>query len=331
MCAGLVGKLDQQPDDYAVNEKCALGHPIVDGIRFRMEHCCQLLEILLQGLITNGIWPRNSQYRLPPGLIRPVHGVSFNKIRTHAFVFHRLTIFSNRPLCALAQPFSCRVLQRPRRRAVYSLSASALLGAGQRRLKVRQQRSAVAPLAQLLLHRKRRVGNAFRKEYKLEKGRLGQRTMVALLRADSERLTCIELGRNTVGCCASIGFSSTLGFGGAMMKANLIVGFIIWTLGGPLMAQQVSVAGGSTECAHWLDSRRANDAAVLEHFVLGCLNGLSLGTGKEFWQANAISISREEVYAAIDSYCRTNPAGLIVAGSIRLFTERTRPPVNNFQ
>ena len=115
------------------------------------------------------------------------------------------------------------------------------------------------------------------------------------------------------------------------MKACLQWGLIGLVMGGEVLAQEVSVAGGSTECARWIESRTARDSAVLEHFVLGCLNGLSLGTGKEFWQANAVPISREAVYTAMDRYCRNNPSGLIVAGSIQLFKDRTRPLQLNFQ
>ena len=115
------------------------------------------------------------------------------------------------------------------------------------------------------------------------------------------------------------------------MKAGFILWLVLWALPQAVKAQQVSIAGGSTECALWVESRAAHDSEVLEHFVIGCLNGLSLGTGKEFWQANAVPISRQAVFTAMDDYCRTNPAGMIVAGSIQLFKERTRPPPANFQ
>ena len=115
------------------------------------------------------------------------------------------------------------------------------------------------------------------------------------------------------------------------MNACLKMGLFVFGLQGSALAQEVSISGGSTECARWIESRGANDSAVLEHFVIGCLNGLSLGTGKEFWQANAMPISREAVYAAMDQYCRNNPGGLIVAGSIQLFRDRTRPLQLNFK
>jgi len=115
------------------------------------------------------------------------------------------------------------------------------------------------------------------------------------------------------------------------MKARSMLWLILSALPQVALAQQVSVAGGSTECALWVESRAARDSEVLEHFVIGCLNGLSLGTGKEFWQANAVPISRQYVFAAIDDYCRANPSGMIVAGSIQLFNNRTRPLPANFQ
>ena len=115
------------------------------------------------------------------------------------------------------------------------------------------------------------------------------------------------------------------------MKARYIWWLVVSALPQPVLAQQVSVAGGSTECAVWAEARAARDSEVLEHFVIGCLNGLSLGSGKEFWQANAVPISRQSVFAAIDDYCRTNPSGMIVTGSIKLFNTRTGPPPANFQ
>ena len=115
------------------------------------------------------------------------------------------------------------------------------------------------------------------------------------------------------------------------MRARLLVWVIVFALPHAVSAQHVSVAGGSTECAVWVEARAARDSEVLEHFVLGCLNGLSLGTGKEFWQSNGVPISRQSVFAAIDDYCRTNPAGMVVTGSIQLFNNRTRQPPANFQ
>ena len=115
------------------------------------------------------------------------------------------------------------------------------------------------------------------------------------------------------------------------MKARFMLWLIVCALPQAVLAQYVSIAGGSTECAVWVEARAAHNSEVLEHFVIGCLNGLSLGTGKEFWQANGVPISRQSVFAAIDDYCRTNPSGMIVTGSIELFNARTRPPPANFQ
>ncbi len=70
------------------------------------------------------------------------------------------------------------------------------------------------------------------------------------------------------------------------MKAWWMFWLLLLPLQGTPMAQVVSVAGGSTECALWTQARNASDAAIYEHFVLGCLNGLSVGTGKEFWRAS---------------------------------------------
>lgn len=115
------------------------------------------------------------------------------------------------------------------------------------------------------------------------------------------------------------------------MKAWWMLCLLLLPLPGASMAQVVSVAGGSTECALWTQARSAKDAAVYEHFVMGCLNGLSLGTGKEFWRANATQISRETVYAWMDKYCAPDPLRLIAAGAIELFKERTGPLPSTFQ
>ena len=115
------------------------------------------------------------------------------------------------------------------------------------------------------------------------------------------------------------------------MKAHFTLWLMLCASPQALLAQQVSIAGGSTECALWVESRAARNSEVLEHFVIGCLNGLSLGTGKEFWQAKSVPISRRSVFAAMDDYCRTNPSGMIVAGTIQLFNNRTRPLPANFQ
>lgn len=86
----------------------------------------------------------------------------------------------------------------------------------------------------------------------------------------------------------------------------------------------VSIEGGYTDCGYWMRARQQNRAIALENYVLGYLDGASVGYDREFWGADGRIISREAVYSWMDNYCRSNPLNLIIPGLWKLFEERAK-------
>lgn len=95
-------------------------------------------------------------------------------------------------------------------------------------------------------------------------------------------------------------------------------------------AQGITVTG-SVDCGQWHEARRADRAGYLEHYLLGLLNGMSMGSSKDFWKAKGVSVSREAVYLWMDNFCRTNPLSDVIEGTSKLFVERAGPitPLSN--
>jgi hypothetical protein len=80
---------------------------------------------------------------------------------------------------------------------------------------------------------------------------------------------------------------------------------------------------GDIDCGDWLAARRDKRAVAFEHFVLGFLNGISVGTDTEFWHADGRRLSRDSVYFWIDNYCRTHSVNPLITAVTTLFKERS--------
>jgi hypothetical protein len=53
---------------------------------------------------------------------------------------------------------------------------------------------------------------------------------------------------------------------------------------------------GIVDCGEWVKARTDAQAGYLEHYLIGLINGLTLGRNLEFWHANGSRLSREAVY-----------------------------------
>ena len=83
---------------------------------------------------------------------------------------------------------------------------------------------------------------------------------------------------------------------------------------------------GPVDCGRWAKDRKLDKAVGLESFVIGWLNGLSLGHGKEFWNAGNAPISRDVVFLWLDKYCDKNPLTYLSDGLVELFNQRAETP-----
>jgi hypothetical protein len=84
------------------------------------------------------------------------------------------------------------------------------------------------------------------------------------------------------------------------------------------------VVEGLTDCGEWLASRQRQTSAALEEYVLGMLNGLVIGSDREFWRATEPKISRDAAYFWIDNYCRSHPTEQLNDAVITFFSERAK-------
>lgn len=80
---------------------------------------------------------------------------------------------------------------------------------------------------------------------------------------------------------------------------------------------------GKLDCGMWIESRSSNTSAALEHYLVGLLNGLSLGSGVDFWKSRAGEISQDQAFLWMDKYCRDTPLSNPIKGAFSLMNLQT--------
>jgi hypothetical protein len=87
-------------------------------------------------------------------------------------------------------------------------------------------------------------------------------------------------------------------------------------------AAEVSVQS-AVNCAQWAQSRTSGRSALYESFFLGLINGMSLGSGVEFWNAKPVEVTREQAIFWLDKFCDKNPLSDMYLGAFSLLNEHT--------
>jgi len=64
---------------------------------------------------------------------------------------------------------------------------------------------------------------------------------------------------------------------------------------------------GTLDCGEWVAARKAAMAQYYEHYLLGVLNGLSMGRRVDIWRIQDNKMSREQAYLWMHNYCQSNP------------------------
>jgi hypothetical protein len=80
---------------------------------------------------------------------------------------------------------------------------------------------------------------------------------------------------------------------------------------------------GIPNCADWLQLRSSGRAVEATAWLLGFLSGVSLGTGKEFWDVPTKAIAPNQAYLWMDNYCQGNPLSNTGEGATALFRQVT--------
>jgi hypothetical protein len=84
----------------------------------------------------------------------------------------------------------------------------------------------------------------------------------------------------------------------------------------------VWVEGATTDCGLWVAARKKDRADALENWLIGTLDGMAIGTDKDFWRKGG-QVSREAVFLWMDNYCQSHPLNSVISGTDTLFRERT--------
>ncbi len=95
-----------------------------------------------------------------------------------------------------------------------------------------------------------------------------------------------------------------------------------------LNVAEVSQAQGvkiyaKADCGDWVESRQAKTGMLLENYLLGVLDGFSLGRNHPFWNYKPIEPSPAQVFLWMDNYCSKNPLSNVWLGADELMNEHT--------
>jgi hypothetical protein len=62
----------------------------------------------------------------------------------------------------------------------------------------------------------------------------------------------------------------------------------------------------SPDCAQWLQYRQTKQSEMHEAYVVGLINGMSMGSGVSIWSETG-KPTKEQLFYWLDEYCRNNP------------------------
>ena len=108
-------------------------------------------------------------------------------------------------------------------------------------------------------------------------------------------------------------------------KSAVVIGALFL----PVLAAQAEepqiIVMGQVGCSYWTAQRNIQRAELLEQWVLGFLDGLSLADKKQFWDKGDPASQWKAVYSAMDGYCAANPDKTVLQGATQFYTWRTHP------
>jgi hypothetical protein len=96
-------------------------------------------------------------------------------------------------------------------------------------------------------------------------------------------------------------------------------------ISGTQVAAKNLIVQRSADCGMWLDARKSQNKSpvALEHFANGLVNGISLGSGIEIWNAQGKKTTPAQLYYWIDAYCTRKPLDDVYEAVFEFVDERT--------
>lgn len=79
---------------------------------------------------------------------------------------------------------------------------------------------------------------------------------------------------------------------------------VFWATFPPAHAANLWIEGG-LDCGQWLQARQDKQSDVYEGYVIGVLNGMSMGSGVSIWRHQPSQ--KVQMFFWLDEYCRTSP------------------------
>ncbi|QKK31870.1 hypothetical protein FE844_020800 [Rhizobium indicum] len=108
------------------------------------------------------------------------------------------------------------------------------------------------------------------------------------------------------------------------MKRYFLAVLVLTCLSSPTASRTGGITTeGTLNCAQWAEARKVRASNVYEAYLQGLLNGLSLGSGTEFWSAEGKDLKREQVFYWMDVYCEAHPLSEVITGAVVLMNENT--------
>src|SRR5262245_23842641 len=104
--------------------------------------------------------------------------------------------------------------------------------------------------------------------------------------------------------------------GASMRRASIFIALMT-------ISSMATVAAGAPadimiknkiDCGQWIRARSEKTSGGYEWYLIGIVNGMSMGTRVDIWQKDRIS--NDQFFLWVDKYCRDNPLKLPIEGLI---------------
>ena len=89
-------------------------------------------------------------------------------------------------------------------------------------------------------------------------------------------------------------------------------------------AQESLRVEGGFDCGVWAIARKEHQAQILEHYVVGLIDGLALGMSVDLWRVGGVALDREQVYLWMDRFCASDIHLFMHQGALEFAYERIR-------
>lgn len=106
------------------------------------------------------------------------------------------------------------------------------------------------------------------------------------------------------------------------MLRIFILGMVM-TFGHIASASEGVTVLGSVKCSQWLQARADKKSQFQEQYLVGLVDGMTLGRAINIWSAKGYSLERNQFFYWMDNYCKNNPLGQTITGAFAFADEVT--------